>query len=91
MDNILSIFHLLLYHYKALVQHEMSSKVHAQQLTAIMRCGIVPEMWSVPLQVLLEKICSRNVLGEKMRYIQLYEADFNYYRMYTFTKMGVSK
>ncbi len=63
-------------HYKAAIQDEMSSEVLDLQLTVIAWSGIPPENWSVGLQVMLEKIAGV-CLAEKLRAIQLYEADFN--------------
>ncbi len=63
-------------HYKATIQDPQSTNVLALQLTIIARSGIPPESWSVGLQVMLEKIAGL-CLVEKLRAIQLYEADFN--------------
>jgi len=62
-------------HYKAVIQDPQSTYVLALQLTVIARSGIPPESWSVGLQVMLEKIAGV-CLVEKLRAIQLYEADF---------------
>ncbi len=43
-------------HYKATIQDALSTKILAQQLTVIARSGIPPEIWSIGLQVMLEKI-----------------------------------
>jgi hypothetical protein len=70
-------------HYKAVIQDPQSTDVLALQLTVIARSGIPPESWSVGLQVMLEKtagVC----LVEKLRAIQLYEADFNCYNQFIF-------
>jgi hypothetical protein len=63
-------------HYKADIQDVLSTEILAQQLTVIAWSGIPPESWSVSLQVMLEKIAGV-CLVEKLRAIQLYEADFN--------------
>jgi len=63
-------------HYKAAIQDPQSTNVLALQLTVIARSRIPPESWSVGLQVMLEKIAGV-CLVEKLRAIQLYEADFN--------------
>ncbi len=65
-------------HYKAAIQDPQSTNTLALQLTIIARSGIPPESWSVGLQVMLEKIAGV-CLVEKLRAIQLYEADFNCY------------
>ena len=76
-------------HYKAAIQDEFSTKLLAQQLTVIARSGIPPENWSVGLQVMLEKIAGI-CLVEKLRYIQLYEADFNFYNQFVFGKRAMN-
>ncbi len=63
-------------HYKAATQDLLSTEVLATQLTVIAWSRIPPDSWSVGLQVMLEKIAGV-CLVEKLRAIQLYEADFN--------------
>ena len=70
-------------HYKAAIQDELISEVLALQLTVVARSGIPPENWSVGLQVMLEKIAGV-CLVNKLRAIQLYEADFNCYNQFIF-------
>ncbi len=70
-------------HYKAAIQDALSTEILAQQLTVIARSGILPENWSIGLQVMLEKIAGV-CLVEKLRAIQLYEADFNCYNQFIF-------
>jgi hypothetical protein len=70
-------------HYKATIQDVLSTEILAQQLTVIARSGILPENWSIGLQVMLEKIAGV-CLVEKLRNIQLYEADFNCYNQFIF-------
>jgi len=70
-------------HYKAAIQDITSTGVFALQLTVIACSGIPPESWSVGLQVMLEKIAGV-CLVEKLRAIQLYEADFNCYNQFIF-------
>jgi hypothetical protein len=76
-------------HYKAIILYEFSTKLLAQQLTVIARSGILPENWSVGLQVMLEKIAGI-CLVEKLRYIQLYEANFNFYNQFVFGKRAMN-
>ena len=66
-------------HYKATAKSELVSKINAQQLTVIARSGVAPVRWGMSLQVLLEKLAGI-CLVEKLRYIQLYEADFNFFQ-----------
>jgi hypothetical protein len=67
-------------HYKATIQDALSTKVLALQLTVIAWSGIPPESCSIGLQVMLEKIAGV-CLVDKLRAIQLYEADFNCYNL----------
>ena len=77
-------------HYKAAAQDEFSSRLLAQQLTVIARSGVPPESWSVGLQVMLEKIAGV-CLVDKLRAIQLYEADFNFYNQFIFGRVAMNK
>ncbi len=70
-------------HYKAAIQDTLSTKILAQQLIMIARSGILPENWSIGLQVMLEKIAGV-CLVENLRAIQVYEADFNCYNQFIF-------
>jgi hypothetical protein len=75
-------------HYKAAIQDEMSSEIFALQLTVILQSGIPPENWSVGPQVMLEKIAGV-CLVKKLCAIQLYEADFNCYNQFIFSKHAI--
>jgi hypothetical protein len=75
-------------HYKAAIQDPQSTNVLALQLRIIARSGIPPESWSVGLQVMLEKIAGV-CLVEKLRAIQLYEADFNCYNQFIFGRQAM--
>ena len=67
-------------HYKATVKSELVTKINAQQLTEVIaRSDVAPMRWGMSLQVLLEKLAGM-CLVEKLRYIQLYEADFNFFQ-----------
>ena len=68
-------------HYKAAIQDDTITAALALHLTVVARSGIPPENWSVGLQVMLEKIAGV-CLVEKLRAIQLYEADFNCYNQF---------
>jgi hypothetical protein len=72
-------------HHKAAIKCNISTKILAQQLTVVAQSGIPPESWSIGLQVMLEKIAGV-CLVEKLRAIQLYEADFNCYNQFVFWK-----
>ena len=75
-------------HHKAAAQDEFSTNLLAQQLTIIARTGVPPESWCVGLQVMLEKIAGV-CLVDKLRAIQLYEADFNFYNQFVFGKRAM--
>ena len=70
-------------HYKAAVHSDKISRIVAQQITVVCRSGVPPEQWSVGLQVMLEKIAGI-CLVNKLRAIQLYEADFNWMNKFVF-------
>ena len=70
-------------HFKADAQDKFSTNLLSQQLTIIARCGVPPKSWSVGLQVMLEKIAGI-CLVDKLRAIQLYKADFNFYNQFVF-------
>ena len=70
-------------HYKAAILDDILTAALPLQLTVVARSGIPPENWSVGLQVMLEKIAGV-CLVEKLRAIQLYEADFNCYNQFVF-------
>ena len=72
-------------HYKAAIQNDILSAALALQLTVVVRNGIPPENRSVGLQVMLEKIVGVCPV-EKLRAIQLYEADFNCYNQCVFSR-----
>jgi hypothetical protein len=75
-------------HYKAAIQCNISTRILAQQLTVVAQSCIPPESWSVGLQVMLEKIAGE-CLVEKLRAIQLYEANFNCYNQFVFGKVAI--
>jgi hypothetical protein len=75
-------------HCKAVTQDLLSTEVLATQSTVIARSGIPPDSWSVGLQVMLENIAGV-CLVEKLRAIQLYEADFNCYNQFVFGKQAM--
>ena len=76
-------------HYKAAIQDQTSTLVLALQLTVIAHSSIPPESWSVGLQVMLEKIAGV-CLVDKLRAIQLYEADFNCYNQFIFGQTAMA-
>ncbi len=76
-------------HMKAAAQDEFSTNLLAQQLTVIARSGVPPETWSVGLKVMFEKIAGI-CLVDKLREIQLYEADFKFYNQFVFGREAMN-
>ena len=52
-------------------------------MNTIVASGIQPARWGVALQVMLEKIAGV-CLVDKLRSIQLYEADYNWFNKFVF-------
>ena len=75
-------------HYKAAVKSDVSCKALLLQMTVIVRSGIPPDRWSIALQVLLEKVAGVCIV-EKLRMIQLYEGDFNWFNKFIFGDMAM--
>jgi ribonuclease HI len=59
------------------------AEIHATQMNLIIRSGVHPLRWGTALQVLLEKVAGV-CLVEKLRSIQLYEADLNWFMKFIF-------
>lgn len=76
-------------HYKAAAQSEMITGVLSKQLTVVARSGVPPDRWPVVLQVMLEKVAGI-CLVERLRSIQLYEADYNFYNQFIFGQKAMS-
>ncbi len=75
-------------HYKAAIQCDSCTKILAQQLTVVACSRILPESWSIGLQVMLDKIAGV-CLVEKLHAIQLYKAVFNCYNQFVFGKAAM--
>jgi hypothetical protein len=58
------------------------------ELTLVARSRILPESWSIGLQMMLEKIVGV-CLVEKLKAMQLYEADFNCHNQFVFGKAAM--
>jgi hypothetical protein len=69
--------------YKDAAKDKFSTNLLLQQLTIIARSVEPPKSWNVGLQVMLEKIAGICIV-DKLRAIQLYEADFNFYNQFVF-------
>ena len=70
-------------HYEAAAQDKFSTNLLLQQLKIIARSRVPPKSWSLGLQVMLEKIAG-TCLVYKLRAIQLYKTDFNFYNQFVF-------
>ena len=76
-------------HYKATMQDKFCTNLLSQQLTIIACSGVPPESWSVGLRVMLEKIAGI-CLVDKLRAIQLYKANFNFYNQFVFGRKAMN-
>ena len=70
-------------HGKAAAFSDILAQTHATQMNLIIRSGIHPTRWGTALQVLLEKV-ARVCMVDKLRSIQLYEADLNWFMKFIF-------
>ena len=75
-------------HYKAALQSELITKALTLEMNVTVQSGVPPDRWSVALQCLLEKMAGV-VLVEKLRSIQLYEPDFNWFNRWIFNDMAM--
>ena len=70
-------------HDKAAAQCDKLSEILALHMSTIVHTGIHPSRWGVALQVMIEKIAGV-CLVTKLRSIQLYEADYNWFNKFIF-------
>ena len=70
-------------HDKAAAKSTELSDIFALQMNTIVASGIAPARWGVALQVMLEKIAGV-CLVDKLRSIQYYEADYNWFNKFVF-------
>ena len=70
-------------HDKAAALCPQLSDIFALHMNTIVRSGIQPARWGTALQVMLEKIAGV-CLVDKLRSIQLYEADYNWFNKFIF-------
>ena len=75
--------------YKAAGQDKFSTNLLLQQLTIIARSVVPPKSWNVGLQVMLEKIAGI-CLVDKLRSIQIYKSDFNFYNQFVFGRKAMN-
>ena len=77
-------------HYKASAKDPILSQTFADQMNLIIESGIHPRRWGNALQVMLEKVAGI-CLVDKLRSIQLYEADLNWYMKFIFNDIALEK
>ena len=77
-------------HYKATALDPILAEHFALQMNLIMESGIHPLRWGIALQVMLEKVAGV-CLVDKLRSIQLYEADLNWFMKFVFNDLALSK
>ena len=76
-------------HDKSAAQCDKLSEFFAFQMTMIIQTGLRPARWGVALQVMLEKIAGV-CLVTKLRSIQLYEADYNWFNKFIFNDAAMA-
>ncbi len=77
-------------HYKASAKDPDLAQIFADQMNLIIESGIHPKRWGNALQVMLEKVAGI-CLVDKLRSIQLYEADLNWYMKFIFNDIALEK
>ena len=77
-------------HYKATALDPYLAEQFAAQMNLIIHSGVHPLRWGVALQVMLEKVAGI-CLVDKLRSIQLYEADLNWFMKFIFNDIALSK
>ena len=76
-------------HDKSAAQCDKLSAFFAFQMTTIIQTGLRPARWGIALQVMLEKIAGV-CLVTKLRSIQLYEADYNWFNKFIFNDAAMA-
>lgn len=77
-------------HYKASARDPELAELFAMEMNLIIHSGIHPLRWGTALQVMLEKIAGI-CLVDKLRSIQLYEADLNWFLKFVFNDIALSQ
>ena len=77
-------------HYKASALNSTAADHFALQMNLIIRSGVHPLRWGSALQVMLEKVAGI-CLVDKLRSIQLYEADLNWFMKFIFNDIALTK
>ena len=66
--------------YKAAAKDESNVAVHAEQMSLIATSGVYPMRWARSMQILMQKRAGEEVDMSNLRYLQLFEADFNHFK-----------
>ena len=72
-------------HWMSAVSSPELAELLADQMNLIIYSGVAPLRWGIALQVLLEKVAGVCLIT-KLRSIQLYEADYNWFNKLIFNK-----
>jgi len=86
-SSAFSGFHLG--HHMSIAKSDELSSLLADQMNLIISSGVCPSRWGVALQVLLEKVAGV-CLVSKLRSIQLYEGDYNWFNKLIFNDSALS-
>ena len=76
-------------HHMSAAKSDEMSELLSDQMNLIISSGVCPTRWGVALQVLLEKVAG-DCLVSKLRSIQLYEADYNWFNKLVFNDKAMS-
>ena len=76
-------------HHMSAAKSDEMSELLADQMNLIIASGVCPSRWGVALQVLLEKIAGVCAVS-KLRSIQLYEADYNWFNKLIFNDQAMA-
>lgn len=77
-------------HYKASAKCPRHAEIFANQMNLIIKSGTHPTRWGIALQVMLEKVAGVCLI-DKLRSIQLYEADLNWFMKFIFHDIAIAK
>ena len=76
-------------HHMSAAKSDEMSELLGKQMNLIIASGVCPSRWGVALQVLLEKVAGVSLVT-KLRSIQLYEADYNWFNKLIFHDQAMS-
>ena len=76
-------------HHMSAAKSDEMSELLSDQMNLIVSSGVCPSRWGVALQVLLEKVAGVSLVS-KLRSIQLYEADYNWFNKLIFNDQALA-